>query len=138
MEDRTRGRRMSLTIKQERFVLEYMKDGNASRAYREAYDAENMKESSINVNASKLLSDTKIAQRVQELRNKETESAIISIEKRKELLTKFIYDEDTNNAMKAIEILNKMDGVYVVKQQTEVSGTLGVQKIERVIVDGVE
>ena len=129
---------MSLTIKQERFVLEYMKDGNASRAYREAYDAENMKESSINVNASKLLSDTKIAQRVQELRNKETESAIISIEKRKELLTKFIYDEDTNNAMKAIEILNKMDGVYVVKQQTEVSGTLGVQKIERVIVDGVE
>ena len=126
---------MSLTIKQERFVLEYMKDGNASRAYREAYDAENMGEATINVQASKLLKNDKVAIRIQELRNKETESAILSIEKRKEMLTKFAYEEDSGNAMKAIEILNKMDGVYVVKQQTEVSGTLGVQKIERVIVD---
>lgn len=126
---------MSLTIKQERFVLEYMKDGNASRAYREAYDAENMAENTINNKASAMLKKGEIRDRIESMRNKETESAILSIEKRKELLTKYAYEEDAGNAMKAIEILNKMDGVYVVKQQTELSGTVGVQKIERVIVD---
>ena len=34
---------MSLTPKQEAFCLAYMETGNASEAYRRAYDADNMK-----------------------------------------------------------------------------------------------
>ena len=59
---------MSLTIKQERFCMVYVETGNASEAYRQAYNAENMKEASINVNASKLLTDAKIALRIKELK----------------------------------------------------------------------
>ena len=59
---------VSLTPKQENFCLAYLETGNASEAYRRAYDAENMKPDSINVNACKLLADAKIALRLEELR----------------------------------------------------------------------
>ena len=41
-----------LTPKQENFCLAYLETSNASEAYRRAYDSENMKPESINVNAS--------------------------------------------------------------------------------------
>ena len=59
---------VSLTPKQENFCLAYLETGNASEAYRRAYDAENMKPDSVNVNASKLLADAKVALRLEELR----------------------------------------------------------------------
>jgi len=58
---------MALTQKQENFCLAYIKTGNASEAYRQAYNAEKMKPDSITVNASKLLSDANIALRIKEL-----------------------------------------------------------------------
>ena len=60
---------MGLTIKQEKFCMVYVETGNASEAYRQAYNAENMKEASINVNASKLLADAKISLRIKELKS---------------------------------------------------------------------
>jgi len=59
----------SLTQKQEAFCLAYVETGNASEAYRRSYNAENSKPESINVNASKMLADAKVAQRVEELRS---------------------------------------------------------------------
>lgn len=58
-----------LTEKQERFCNYYLDtDGNASEAYRMAYDTSNMKPESVWCNASKLLSNAKVVQRVAELR----------------------------------------------------------------------
>lgn len=37
-----------LTPKQETFCLAYIETGNASEAYRQAYDAENMKPDTVN------------------------------------------------------------------------------------------
>lgn len=113
-----------LTIKQEKFVLEYLKDGNASRAYREAYDSENMKSETINRKSKELTDHPKISAKIAEFRNMNIEQTIISIEKRKELLTKFAFEEDASNAMKAVEILNKMDGVYITKNETTVTGSV--------------
>ena len=42
---------MKLTVKQEKFALKYAECGDASKAYRHAYDAENMKPSTINEKA---------------------------------------------------------------------------------------
>ena len=61
---------MALTIKQEKFCMVYIETGNASEAYRRSYNAENMKAESINVNACKMLTDAKIAQRLDELKRK--------------------------------------------------------------------
>ena len=53
---------------QEIFCLEYVRCGVASEAYRHAYKVkENTKKSSVYVNASKLMADAKIAQRIKAL-----------------------------------------------------------------------
>ena len=59
---------MALTPKQENFCLAYLETGNATEAYRRAYDAENMTPGTINVKACELLGTDKIAVRVAELR----------------------------------------------------------------------
>lgn len=71
---------MALTIKQEKFCMVYIETGNASEAYRQAYNCENMKPESINVNACKMLTDAKIAQRLDELKNKHAKRHEITID----------------------------------------------------------
>ena len=62
--------RKELTEKQENFCHYYLDcDGNASEAYRMAYDASNMKPESIWTNACKLVKTAKVAQRIDELRD---------------------------------------------------------------------
>lgn len=70
---------MSLTPKQEKFCLAYVETGNASEAYRQAYDAENMKAESIHVNACKLLKGAKVALRVVELQEENRERHNITV-----------------------------------------------------------
>ena len=58
-----------LTDKQEKFAQLVVKYGNQSKAYREAYDVkEGTKDSSINVEASKLMANPHIYQRATKLR----------------------------------------------------------------------
>jgi phage terminase small subunit len=117
---------MALTQKQENFCLAYIKTGNASEAYRQAYNAEKMKPESINVKACELLKDVNVTVRVNELKARAESKAIITLEQRKELLSRFAWEEDATNAMKAMDLLNKMESIYVQKNQTELSGAVGV------------
>jgi hypothetical protein len=64
-----------LTPKQRKFAEEYVNTGNASEAYRRAYDvSETTSLDTIKVNSSKLLADTNIILTVKELQKKEAES----------------------------------------------------------------
>jgi len=56
-----------LTPKQEKFCQLYVQLGNASEAYRQAYNS-TAKQESVAVNASKLLSETNVSLRVEEIR----------------------------------------------------------------------
>jgi len=58
----------NLPIKQEVFAAEYVSNGNASEAYRRAYNANAMKLSTVHVRAHKLITHSKIAARVAELK----------------------------------------------------------------------
>lgn len=58
---------MSLTVKQENFCNYYIETGNASEAYRRAYNADSMKIDTVYVKASELLANGKISVRVQQL-----------------------------------------------------------------------
>ena len=58
-----------LTIKQENFCLAYVETGNASEAYRRAYDVGEMLPASINRLAFELLENIKITSRISELRS---------------------------------------------------------------------
>ncbi len=57
-----------LTPKQEAFCLAFIETGNASEAYRRAYNAENTKPDVVNVKASQMLAHGKISVRVAELK----------------------------------------------------------------------
>ena len=64
-----------LTPKQNKFAEEYVNTGNASEAYRRAYDvAKTTSNDVIAVKASELLSNGNISVRVKELQKKESES----------------------------------------------------------------
>jgi phage terminase small subunit len=57
----------SLTVKQERFCLEYLRTGNATEAYRLSYNVKNMKSATINRTAFDMLKHRKISARLKEL-----------------------------------------------------------------------
>ncbi|RDC59773.1 hypothetical protein HME9302_00968 [Alteripontixanthobacter maritimus] len=59
---------MTLTAKQEGFAQSIADGLTQADAYRANYSAGRMKADSIHVNASKLMADTKVAQRVEQLR----------------------------------------------------------------------
>lgn len=58
----------ALTIKQETFCQKYIETGNASEAYRQAYDAEGMKPETIAKRAAEMFAHGGIAGRLAELR----------------------------------------------------------------------
>jgi phage terminase small subunit len=70
-----------LTIKQEKFCQSYIETGNASEAYRRAYDAGKMKDEAIHVNASKLLASTKVSLRVKQLQDEAAKRNEITVDK---------------------------------------------------------
>jgi len=69
---------MALTQKQEMFCLAYIETGNASEAYRRAYDAKNMKQETIAKKACGLLAEGNIRGRVEELRGKLEDASIMT------------------------------------------------------------
>ena len=71
---------MALTIKQEKFCMVYVETGNASEAYRQAYNCENMKEATINRNAKMMIDDNKISTRVKELKSGHTKRHELTID----------------------------------------------------------
>ncbi len=70
-----------LTPKQEIFCIEFVATGNASEAYRRAYNTGNMKPETINRNAKALTDDNKIATRVKGLLEKYEASAAKTIKR---------------------------------------------------------
>ena len=57
----------NLTVKQEKFIAEYIKNGgNATQAYRDASNAKNMTEATINKKAYELTKHGKISARIAE------------------------------------------------------------------------
>lgn len=69
-----------LTTKQDAFALAYVETGNAAEAYRRVYNvkAETL-DSSIYTNASKLLDNAKVAQRVNELKAQAAEMCLYTV-----------------------------------------------------------
>lgn len=68
-----------ITVKQARFAEFYVETGNASEAYRRAYNAENMKPQSIWTKASQVLAKGKVAVRVMELQAEARERSLVTI-----------------------------------------------------------
>jgi phage terminase small subunit len=68
-----------LTIKQETFCQKYIETGNASEAYRQAYDAGNMKPETVKKRASELLGRGDVAGTIARLRGTVAQSHGVTV-----------------------------------------------------------
>lgn len=117
-----------LTAKQEQFAQNIIKGMSQADAYRSAYSTSRMADKTIHENASRLANDSKIAARIAELRGKIATENIMTAQKRLEWLTELIGDDEayTSDKLKAIDIMNKMQGEYVQKVQAEVTNAVNI------------
>ena len=131
-----------LPVKQEKFCLEYAKCGNARQAYLKAgYACKS--DNAIDASASRLLSNAKVIERLQELAKKTEDAKIADIKEMQQKLTSIIRQETTeevpmvvsqgewsevqmvnktpsiNNIISAIEKLGKMQGAFTDKVQVD-------------------
>ena len=69
-----------LTLKQSSFCNKYIQTGNASEAYRQAYNAKTMKAETIHRKAAELIENGKVTARIDELQSRIREDHKITID----------------------------------------------------------
>ena len=102
-----------MTYKQELFIQEYIKTGNATDAAIKA----GYKEKNARKVGSENLTKTDIKKRIEELSQKIANNNIMTAKERQEYLTKLINSEDVkvSDKLRALDLLNKMTGEYIQK-----------------------
>ena len=119
-----------LTPKREKFAKAIVYENmNYSDAYRSAYNTKNMSDRAIWVEASNLAQNPNVALRIKELVKEMDSPKIMSATKRREKLSSLADSEDPNVVMKAIDLLNKMDGEYIQKVVADVSYEDNLKKV---------
>lgn len=131
-----------LTAKQEKYVRNLVQGMSQREAYKKSYNAINMKDETIDKRASELFAKGEIKGRYEELLSKLEDEAIMTAKERQEWLSKVIkgqvkiisgYGEDEkeyepymSDKLKAMDILNKMDGKYVQKIEADVNSDISI------------
>jgi len=114
-----------LTPKQEKFCQGVISGKTASESYRDAYSVENMKDSSIWTEASKLMSNPKVSQRIQQGIKRKNDYAITSAISLRQFIMEQLQAEatDTNNnesaRIRALELLGKVSEVALFTERVE-------------------
>jgi phage terminase small subunit len=117
-----------LTAKQEQFAQNIIKGMRQADAYRSAYNTSRMTDKTIHEKASRIANDDKVRARITELRGQISTENIMTAQKRLEWLTELVNNEEScvGDKLKAIDIMNKMQGEYVQKVQTEVTNAVNI------------
>jgi len=111
---------MALTIKQEKFCMVYIETGNASEAYRQAYNAENMSNEAVWVEGSRLMDNPKVSLRIEELKKSHVERHELTV----------------NDLVKELEEARKAAlGAENPQSSAAVAATMGKAKLLGLVVD---
>lgn len=120
---------MTLTIKQEKFCRSFIgpAEGNASAAYRNAYNADKMLASTVNRKAKELMDNGKITARLDALRAEYAEQNAITVEEITAALRRAVDGAATagqwSAASQAALGLAKLAGLLVEKRELSVDDT---------------
>lgn len=108
-----------LTTKQEGFVLDVFNGLTQRQSYSNNYNVKDMSQGAIDVEASLLMDNPKISQRLIDLRTPKLDETVAGLEERKRRLTEFIREENITRQGKnragnisASDQLNKLEGSY--------------------------
>lgn len=133
---------MLLTPRQEKFCIEYSKCGNARQAYIAA-GYSHKKDSTVDVNACRLLKNDKVQIRLAELAEEAKNDAIADIREMQEVLTQIIRRDCTEQVLlsdgymvnkkpaikdviNAINSLGRMQGAFVDRIEADVDMDLNI------------
>jgi len=130
---------LKLNARQKSFCEYYVVSGNATEAAIKA----GYKEKNARFIGSENLTKANIKEYIKELQEKAKDNRIMTAIERREFLTKLILKEETKDTdrLKAVDILNKMDGEYT--QKVEVNGNINsnpfsnltVEELKKIIKD---
>ena len=114
---------MSLTPKQEKFAQEVASGKSQADAYRAAFNCEKSKPQTVIENASRLMADSNVSARVEELKAQLSEKALWTREDSVRILSEIATDAEASRKDKtgAIKVLNEMHG-YNAPKKIEHSG----------------
>ena len=127
---------MALTIKQEKFCIEYAKSGNARQAYKSAgYNCKT--DASCDACASQLLRNPKVIERLAELTEEAKDASIADIREMQETLTQIIRKQMKEEVIICDPVAGaqKMEKTPAVKEIISAITTLG--KMQGAFVDRV-
>ena len=115
----------SLTPKQDAFARAYVETGNASEAYRRAYDADNMKPEVVKVKACELLKNGNVAVTVEALQAKHAKRHDITVDRITEMLLEDRTIARSNDqpaaAVSAAMGIAKLHGLIIDKSKVELA-----------------
>lgn len=126
-----------MTARQRKFAEYYAKSGNATQSAVKAGYSKKF----AHTNASKLLNVEEVNAYVQELTKKGQRERIMSALERQALLSDIARDSDEGmlSRLRAIDLLNKMTGVYISKDDDESEEVLAaLDRVLDQINDGFE
>lgn len=131
-----------LTVRQEAFCMEYAKTGNATEAYKQAgYKVRS--DASAAAAAVQILKNIKVQERLKEIYSQIESHKIMGVAEMQERLTAIARQEATEEvplgdggiierkadfkaALKAMELLGRMQGAFVDKKEVEIKGVVPV------------
>lgn len=119
-----------LTGKQEKFAQAFVETGDASEAFRRAYDASNMNANSVNRKAHEAKNHVKISARIDQLRSKvakrhnvTVDSLVAELEQIKQIA---LSAETPQSSAAVAAVMGKAKLTGLDKQLIEMSGSLSV------------
>lgn len=134
-------REMKLTAQQEKFCLEYVRSGNAAQAYKATYSVTNT--GTAKANGSRLLKNPAVQSRIAELQAQIENEKICTAREIQERLSQIARRElyeticlpngervqkqtSIRDSCRALELLAKASGMFISKQELEISGNVPV------------
>lgn len=113
----------NLTPKQEAFVQAYLTTGNASEAYRQAYDAEGMKPETINRKAKELMDNGKIAARLSTLQEQLAERIMWAREDSVKVLASIAKEEPDAPHPARVSAVKELNAMFGYNEPAKVDHT---------------
>ena len=128
----------------EKFAQGIAKGLSQRNAYRAAFPSSlDWKDTTVDSKASVLAKNGKVLERIKELAEESTSKAVMTAQERKEWLTGIVKNdlEQTKERLKAVDILNRMEGSYI--EKVELNGQvnnpmagLTTDELKKLINDG--
>lgn len=128
----------------EKFAQGIAKGLSQRNAYRAAFPSSlDWKDTTVDSKASVLAKNGKVLERIKELAEESTTKAVMTAQERKEWLTGIVKNdlEATKERLKAVDILNRMEGSYI--EKVELNGQvnnpmagLTTDELKKLINDG--